>query len=105
MTDDRDIIVCRCEDVTLAELRECLADPHSRSFEAVKRLLRTTMGPCGGRSCREIILREIARNEGLSIEDVAPSIFRPPTTPLKLSTVAGSVAEDDDAEGGGGIDG
>ncbi len=71
----------------MAQIRECLRDPHVRTFEDVKRVLRVTMGPCGGRSCRDIILREIARARGESVADVAPTVFRPPTTPLSLETI------------------
>lgn len=103
MNREADIVVCRCEDVTLADIRECLRDPHVRTFEDVKRILRVTMGPCGGRSCRDIVLREIARARGTSVADVAPTVFRPPSTPLSLETVrrGSQEAESSHADDGG----
>ncbi|MFP4200697.1 MAG: (2Fe-2S)-binding protein [Clostridia bacterium] len=93
MDKEENIVVCRCEDVTLAQIRECLRDPHVGTFEDVKRILRVTMGPCGGRSCRDIVLREIARARGESVADVAPTVFRPPATPIPLETVRRGIRE------------
>jgi len=51
------------------------------------------MGRCQGKTCRRILLREIANFCHKSIEEVAMSTFRPPTKPVKLGTLAG---DDDD---------
>ena len=80
---EEDVIICRCEDITLAELRSALRAGFT-DFEELKRVLRCTMGPCQGRTCRELVLREIARARGLSPEEIEVPAYRPPTTPVRL---------------------
>ena len=83
----KDIIVCRCEEVTMGEVREWIAKGYD-TFDELKRLLRVGMGPCQGRGCREIIMREIARAKGIPMAQVDPGTFRPPVKPVKLGVLA-----------------
>ena len=76
-------IVCRCEDLTLQDIRDIIAAGLT-TMEEVKRLTRCGMGPCQGRTCRATVAAEIARATGVPIEDVAPPTFRPPIKPVKL---------------------
>jgi D-hydroxyproline dehydrogenase subunit alpha len=48
VTDDT--VVCRCENVTLRELRSAFTAGHA-SVNAIKRNVRSGMGWCGGRNC------------------------------------------------------
>ena len=79
----KEIIVCRCEEVTMGEVKEWIAKGYD-TFDELKRLLRVGMGPCQGRGCREIIMREIARAKGIPMAQVDPGTFRPPVKPVKL---------------------
>ena len=83
----KDIIVCRCEEVTMGEVKEWIAKGYD-TFDELKRLLRVGMGPCQGRGCREIIMREIARATGIPMAQVDPGTFRPPVKPVKLGVLA-----------------
>ena len=83
----KDIIVCRCEEVTMGEVKEWIAKGYD-TFDELKRLLRVGMGPCQGRGCREIIMREIARAKGIPMAQVDPGTFRPPVKPVKLGVLA-----------------
>jgi len=85
-------IICRCEDVTWGEIRQALEKGYA-TLDEIKRITRAGMGRCQGKTCRRIILREIAKFRHKSIEEVAMSTFRPPTKPVKLGTLAG---DDDD---------
>ena len=76
-------IVCRCEDLTLRDIRDIIATGLT-TMEEVKRLTRCGMGPCQGRTCGAIVAAEIARATGIRIEDVALPTFRPPIRPVKL---------------------
>ncbi len=51
---DSDTIVCRCEEVTLGELRAA-ATPWSAGAGALKRLTRAGMGKCQGRYCGPVV--------------------------------------------------
>lgn len=85
---DQDIIICRCEDVTLAEIRQCL-DQGYTTFEEIKRILRVGMGPCQGQTCGILIQREIARYLKIPVETVGLPKTRPLTTGVVLKDIAG----------------
>ncbi|MEA2021455.1 MAG: (2Fe-2S)-binding protein [Candidatus Caldatribacteriota bacterium] len=81
-------IICRCEDVTWGEIRKVLEKGYT-SLNEIKRITRAGMGRCQGRTCRRILLREIARYYNKKIEEIDITTFRPPTKPVKLGTLAG----------------
>ncbi|NBJ69220.1 (2Fe-2S)-binding protein [Roseburia sp. 1XD42-34] len=54
MVDEKEIIVCRCEEVTLSEL-ELTAATYNCSARELKLRTRAGMGFCGGRTCRTMI--------------------------------------------------
>jgi len=82
-----DIVICRCEEVTLGEIREWIAKGYD-TFDELKRVLRVGMGPCQGRGCRDIILKEIARMTKKPVTEIPPGTFRPPAKPIKLGVLA-----------------
>ncbi|HHV79007.1 MAG TPA: (2Fe-2S)-binding protein [Firmicutes bacterium] len=81
-------IICRCEDVSLEEIRRLISEGYT-SIDEIKRLCRAGMGPCQGRTCRHLIAQEIARMTGKTLAEVELPTFRPPTRPVKLGVVAG----------------
>lgn len=89
---DNDIVVCRCEEITLGEIREWIARGYD-SLEELKRVIRVGMDPCQGRGCRDIIIREICKMTGKSYEEVAPGTFRPPSKPVKLGLIKSGEVE------------
>lgn len=92
------VVICRCEDVTLDEIRDLIARGYT-TIEEIKRITRCGMGPCQGRTCRQLVLAEIARATAKDIASVAPGRFRPPTKPVRLGgAVAGAGALDPDIE-------
>lgn len=88
------VVVCRCEDVTLDEIRDLIAKGY-RTVEEIKRITRCGMGPCQGRTCRQLVLAEIAKATGTSVADLATGKFRPPTKPVRLG---GAVEAGDESE-------
>lgn len=89
MADEKDIIICRCEDVTLKEIRELIKKGYT-TVDEIKRITRAGMGPCQGRTCRDLIIREIARLTGKRVEEIPMPTFRPPIKPIKLGVLAES---------------
>jgi len=89
---ERDIVICRCEDVTLADVRRVISEG-ARTLDDVKRLTRAGMGPCQGRTCRHLVLRELSRLTGAGMEDLSLPTFRPPTRSVKLGVIAGTGAQ------------
>lgn len=86
-------IVCRCEDISLAEIRELIARGIT-SIDEIKRLTRAGMGPCQGRGCRQIIAQEIARATGRSMDEISMPKFRPLVVPVKLGAFIGGDGQD-----------
>ncbi len=80
-------IICRCEDITVEAVREIIARGYDTPDE-IKRLSRCGMGQCQGRTCRLLLLSEIAAATGRNVEDIPMSTFRPPTKPVKLGLLA-----------------
>jgi bacterioferritin-associated ferredoxin len=86
-------VVCRCEDVTLEEIRDLIREGYTTA-EEIKRITRCGMGPCQGRTCRELLLAELARASGRKIDEVAPTKYRPPAKPIRL----GGIIEGDSSD-------
>ena len=88
MSDKQEqVIVCRCEEITLGEIREWI-DRGYDNVNELKRVLRVGMGPCQGRGCQDILLREIARRTGKPLDQVEPGTVRPAVKPIKAGLLA-----------------
>ncbi len=81
-------IICRCEGVTLGEIRELIRSGYT-TLDEIKRISRAGMGPCQGRTCRQLIMQEITKATGQNMEDMTMTTFRPPTKPIKLGSLLG----------------
>ncbi|MCC8057811.1 (2Fe-2S)-binding protein [Cloacibacillus sp.] len=80
-------VICRCEEIEIDEIRKWIAAGYTE-FDELKRILRVGMGPCQGRGCRDIILKEIARSTGTPMGEVSPGTIRPPVKPIKIGLFA-----------------
>lgn len=83
MRGNRDLIICRCEEVSeeeILEAYECGAD----TVDAVKRRTRAGMGLCQGRTCRRLVSRILAKEKGEAMGDQTAPSFRPPLRSIKL---------------------
>ena len=85
MTEQDNTLVCRCEDITLAEIRRVIADGY-RTIDEIKRVTRAGMGPCQGRTCRLLIAQELSRHYGIPMEEILLPTFRQPVKPVKLGS-------------------
>ncbi|NLS45164.1 MAG: (2Fe-2S)-binding protein [Firmicutes bacterium] len=83
MNPDKITMICRCEDITLEEIKELIQEGYTTA-EEIKRISRCGMGPCQGRTCRELLLGEIAKALGEKVGKVASTKYRPPTKPIRL---------------------
>jgi ferredoxin len=80
---DREVVICRCERVTKKEVVDYIKKTGTKDINAVKAALRIGMGPCGGKTCTELVLR-IFRELGIDIKDVEPPVDRPFTQEVPL---------------------
>jgi NADPH-dependent 2,4-dienoyl-CoA reductase/sulfur reductase-like enzyme/ferredoxin len=73
---DDSAILCRCERVTKQQVIDYLRATGTRDMNAVKAALRSGMGPCGGKTCGDLVLR-VFRELGVDAGGVAPPVHRP----------------------------
>ena len=100
------IVVCRCEDVTLADLQHSVNRGY-RDIEEVKRYTGFGTGPCQGKECQAMVATALSRLTGERPASIAPFTTRPPLAPTPLRVLAKSPAahvfpddtSDDDAAG------
>lgn len=79
--------VCRCEDVTLAELEHAFAAGLT-TIEELKRYTGFGTGPCQGKECMSAVARVLVERELISVERLRPFTARPPTEPVSFGALA-----------------
>lgn len=87
-----DIIICRCEDMTRQALLDVIAEGYE-TIDEIKRVTRAGMGPCQGRTCRQLIAGELSRIYGIPMEEVLMPTFRPPVRPISMGILADAYDE------------
>jgi sarcosine oxidase, subunit alpha len=73
LTDD--MIVCRCERVSLGEIKAVIRSG-VRDVNEIKALTRAGMGACGSKTCSSLILRAF-QELGIPPEEITPNVPRP----------------------------
>jgi bacterioferritin-associated ferredoxin len=86
------IILCRCEDVTLADVERAVRTGFS-DLEEVKRYTGFGTGPCQGKECLCAVARALATATGRPLEELAPFTSRPPLVPAELRLFAAAAAD------------
>jgi len=81
------IVLCRCEDVTLADLEHCVSRGY-RDIEEVKRYTGFGTGPCQGKECLAAVATQLARLTQQPAAAVPPFTSRPPLAPTPLRLLA-----------------
>jgi NAD(P)H-nitrite reductase large subunit len=85
---ENDLIICRCEEVTLRELQEAIAKGAVTSRQ-LKLETRAGMGACQGRTCRALV-EQLAQGEPAPDADGSSSLtFKPPARPTTFGRLAG----------------
>ena len=90
--DDKNTILCRCEDLTRAAILDCIKAGYC-TIDEIKRVTRAGMGPCQGRTCRMLIAQELSSYYGIPMEEVLMTTFRPPTKPISMGVLADAYEE------------
>jgi NADPH-dependent 2,4-dienoyl-CoA reductase/sulfur reductase-like enzyme len=87
-----DTILCRCEEITLADVRRAIS-LGADSANEVKAITRCGMGDCQGRMCGQLVTHCIARETERPVADVGLFRPRPPVFPVPGSAL-GQLAEE-----------
>ncbi len=98
------LILCPCEDVTEADLREAVAHGY-RDIESVKRYTGFGTGFCQGKSCVAPIAEWLHGHAGVAANQLAPFTPRPPLEPTELGRYAGLELAGHDVEAAPGASG
>ncbi|MCF7927202.1 MAG: (2Fe-2S)-binding protein [Candidatus Izimaplasma sp.] len=85
--NEKDIIVCRCSDISLYDLKKLMEQGYT-SFVELKQIARIGMGPCQGRTCSLLVLKELAKFLDVPFETLTPPTVRPTMSALKLKMIA-----------------
>jgi NADPH-dependent 2,4-dienoyl-CoA reductase/sulfur reductase-like enzyme/Fe-S-cluster-containing hydrogenase component 2/bacterioferritin-associated ferredoxin len=70
-----EVMVCLCERVSKNEIRR-LIRMGVRDLNAIKAATRSGMGPCGGKTCENLV-KDVFREEGVPLKSVAGYVKRP----------------------------
>jgi len=85
---DDDQVICRCERVTLGQIRRAIR--HGvRDMNQLKAALNVGLGACGGKTCGSL-LGSVFLREGISLSDVTPFTQRPLVAEVPLGVFAGA---------------
>jgi NAD(P)H-nitrite reductase large subunit len=87
MTKTTEMAVCRCEEITGAEIAAAIGEG-ARTLNDVKRRTRAGMGMCQGRWCAHTIAAIVAAETGQPLAALAPMTARPPVQPVTLGVLA-----------------
>ena len=80
-------IICRCSDIDINEIRRFIENGYT-TVDSIKRFTRLGMGPCQGRTCVPLVMRELATQLKKPIDSFVPSTHRPVVKSIKLGDLA-----------------
>lgn len=89
---EEDIIICRCKEVTKAEIIQAIKDG-ATTIDGVKRRTKAGMGLCQGKTCERLVAKIISEQTGISMEELIPATKRIPVRPIKIGIIGGSENE------------
>jgi len=81
------IVLCRCEDVTLADLEHSVSRGY-RDIEEVKRYTSFGTGPCQGKECLAAVATQLAALTEQPAAAIPPFTSRPPLAPTPMRLLA-----------------
>jgi NAD(P)H-nitrite reductase large subunit len=85
---DDDIVVCRCENITVGELRDAVDAKGGVEVNRAKAFSRVGMGRCQGRYCGQAAAEIIAAASGLPLEEVGRLRGQAPIKPFPIAAQA-----------------
>ena len=90
LTDET--IICRCEEVSLGELKRAVHELGARDLRSAKLFCRVGMGACQGRICSGSVISIVAGENQLAptVQDITSSNNRPIISPITLGQLAGN---------------
>jgi len=87
-----DVVLCRCEEITVAEARIAAREQGVSELNRLKALTRVGMGRCQGRMCGSAAAEVLASSCGRSLDAVGRLRSQTPVKPLPLELTVGEDA-------------
>lgn len=81
---DRNVIICRCQEVTYGDVLDAIADG-AITVTGVKKRVGSGMGICQGKYCEKLIAGIISKQTGRPLAEILPDTKRPPVRPIEAS--------------------
>ena len=89
---ENDVIICRCQEVTRQEIIDAIRDG-ATTVDGVKRRVRAGMGLCQGKTCEWLVMKIIAEETGIPMDQNLPQTKRMPVRPVKIGIIGGKTDE------------
>jgi NAD(P)H-nitrite reductase large subunit len=83
MGSNDDMIICRCEEITLGEVMQAIREG-AHDLDSVKRMTRAGMGLCQNKTCFNLVARLISQETGKPLGELTPFTTRPPVRPVPV---------------------
>lgn len=93
MKQTQNMIVCRCEEVTVGNLLNT-AEKYQCSARELKMRTRAAMGYCGGRTCRYLVDHIIQNTIDDPSSNQSSLSYRPPIRPIPFANLGVKQNED-----------
>lgn len=85
--DGDDMVICRCEEITRAEIKEAIRNG-MKTLNGIKRVTRAGMGLCQGQTCQRLVTQILAGELGIGPAQIKQVTPRAPVRPVRLSVLA-----------------
>ncbi|HLP60021.1 MAG TPA: (2Fe-2S)-binding protein, partial [Candidatus Deferrimicrobium sp.] len=82
-----DTVVCRCEDITMGDLKKGIAMGFNTSM-SLKTAARVSMGNCQGRTCGPVVFDLLSLLGKQEPGAIGPFHARPPLKPISIAALA-----------------
>lgn len=86
-SDPSPIIICRCEEVTLKEVRDAIK-AGARTVDDIKRATRAGMGLCQSKTCYLNVQKILSEELGKPKSEIGPFKIRIPVRPMKAEVLS-----------------
>ena len=86
-------VLCRCEEVSVGDVRKAILELGLSDLRGAKLLTRTGMGMCQGRVCGQAVADLVSEESGrpVTLQDLLGGAKRPIITPIPLGLLAKGV--------------
>lgn len=86
-SEDWDLIICRCEEITRGDILQAINEG-ARTVEEVKRRTRAGMGLCQSKTCYRLVRAILSEASGQPQGEILPFTMRPPLRPMSIRQLA-----------------